>query len=385
MFKKYLICLLITSYTYTENYYLASIYDLLQSETDITYTKCQNAYQFDYPELPVAEYAQLHPYKGTFAETFILNIPHGKIMSCMGWGFIFVGNNLIRELLVQNFTEQYNIKFFSQNLKTIPAKPQKISGKVVVLTRVNYDVYGHWLVDILGRLAMLEMYNYQYDWLYVPYKQKYIKETLELLGIDKNKIINSVEPLHIEADELIVPSYITRRIPQRNISNFSPAHPAVMYCPEWCIQWLREKFIPLAQKYLKNQFPKRIFISRKDASSRVINNEDEVFALFKKHGFERYNLGKLSFLEQVLLFHNAETIVSTHGSGLTNLIFCNPRTQVIEIFQNQFDSTFWNISHTMGLQHHCVTTQKYNPKQSWKTNTTVSLEPIKKIIKQIIQ
>ena len=87
------------------------------------------------------------------------------------------------------------------------------------------------------------------------------------------------------------------------------------------VQFLRGAFIPAAQKVVDpSQFSKKVFVSRKKAFRRKISNEDEIFALFKPHGFVRYNLEDLSVLEQVTLFHHAEIIVAEHGAALANLV-----------------------------------------------------------------
>ena len=43
-------------------------------------------------------------------------------------------------------------------------------------------------------------------------------------------------------------------------------------------------------------------------------------------------LEDLEFRDQVALFRDAETVVAPHGGGLTNLVFCDPGTKVIELF-----------------------------------------------------
>ena len=88
---------------------------------------------------------------------------------------------------------------------------------------------------------------------------------------------------------------------------------------------------------------KNIYISRKDSNTRSIQNEDEVVNFLKKFDFEVYELSKLTFLEQIKIFNQAKIIVSMHGAALTNLMFCNPETIVVEIAadfyeQNKFSN-----------------------------------------------
>ena len=41
-------------------------------------------------------------------------------------------------------------------------------------------------------------------------------------------------------------------------------------------------------------------------------------------------LNKLSFTKQIYLFQNADYIVGAHGAAFTNLVFCKPKTKIIE-------------------------------------------------------
>lgn len=67
-------------------------------------------------------------------------------------------------------------------------------------------------------------------------------------------------------------------------------------------------------------------ISRSDACSRRIVNEDEIISLLSDFDFERVELSTLSFYQQVQLFRCAEIVIAPHGAGLANIIFS---TQVI--------------------------------------------------------
>ncbi|WP_084544430.1 glycosyltransferase 61 family protein [Chroogloeocystis siderophila] len=57
-------------------------------------------------------------------------------------------------------------------------------------------------------------------------------------------------------------------------------------------------------------------------------NEDEVIAASTLYGFKAYTIENLSFAKQVRLFSQAETVVPTHGTGLTNIIFAQNLTVV---------------------------------------------------------
>jgi len=359
---------------------LISIQDLLPQRPDIEYIKCHEIEPFEYKPFPISQFPELQPNKGLLAETFILKIPNGQACSWHGW--IKVDNYIVHDLISHLFSLNYQLRLLSQTSFT---NIKKIKGKVAVITLMADTCFFHWIFNILGRLALLEIAGIEYDWLYVSYDKPYMKETLTLWGIDPAKIIQplSKQNHYIQADELIVPSHVGIRAVQNNQyrlnwipfdlyakkwnispekfntlylynSNNSiydhtpPSYVSMhdyffhtvplcsLYPSEWFITFLQNKFLPLIQNK-PYDFSKKIFISREKAYTRKIINEDEIFNIFKNLGFKKYILEDMSFLEQIALFNQADTVVAAHGSSLINLLFCKPNTAIIEIFQARSD------------------------------------------------
>ena len=203
-------------------------------------------------------------------------------------------------------------------------------------------------------MILLEKAGVDFDWIYVSTCLPFQKETLRLFGIDSSKIIEPFDDCYIQADELIVPSYTTKRAPQEGIP-FQEHVDLVCYFTPWCIEYIRDKFLPLAQQRelkINNNFSKKIFISRKNTKVRRMVNEDDVFAIFEKQGFKRYFLETMSVLDQIILFKTAELVVSANGSGLTNMIFCKSETKILEIFQARSDCCFYFLAQTVGLKNY---------------------------------
>jgi capsular polysaccharide biosynthesis protein len=69
---------------------------------------------------------------------------------------------------------------------------------------------------------------------------------------------------------------------------------------------------------------RRIFITRKDAPSRRLLNEDEVFGMLRAAypDLERVSLAVLSLQEQIALFEEARLVVGPVGQAFRNLLFC---------------------------------------------------------------
>lgn len=76
---------------------------------------------------------------------------------------------------------------------------------------------------------------------------------------------------------------------------------------------------------------RRIYISRREARSRRVVNEDALLDLLTKAGFEEVCPGELPFAEQVATFRGASIVVGAHGAGLANTAFMPAGSKVIEL------------------------------------------------------
>lgn len=357
---------------------VVSLENILQKNPNVKYQKCFGQVNF---EFELFSLSQLVPYKGYFKECFILEIPDGKIQGKEG--LVFINNQMPEEMIWANRYEHL------QNVPQIDSeKIKKMSGRVAVISQVAHDNYCHFFNEILARLAMLEMHNVEYDWLYVTCDKNFVKEGLKIWGIDESKIICPTDKdFCIQADTLILPSLVLN-------TNNGFKHTGVNTHP-YTLQYVKEKLLSRIESQIDTaKFCKRIFISRRDAPSRKIINEDEVFELFKAKSFERYDTGKMSVLEQIALFAQAEMVVGEHGAGLTGIMFCKEGTMFIELFQALIDSSFWFPAQIFNLNYIPVNTlnvngdvfynwQQKNPNIYFKamgSQVNISLEKIKNIV-----
>ena len=354
--------------------------------TGIVYQLCQPSHQLNFKPFPIEYKPKLQPHNPTIFETFILHIPNGKVYAQDG--FIMEKDRIINDFGWQNNVSKQtilkNLKFINVPKPNLPISkvggfptPTKIAGTVAVITGIYDDCYYHWMADTIGRLLLLESQNIEFDYLFAPTHKPYMIESLELLGINRDKIIDSYKKnTYIEADELIVPSFVNRTDPAIIIASYPSLE---------IINLLRHKILPKIESLLATNpefLSKRIFISRKDANTRKLTNEDDLFEQLEPYGFQRYCLGELSFLEQVTLFNYADVIVGLHGAGLVNLIFSQPGTHVIEIFQARADATYWYMGQNLSLRHTCIKTDTfdYETRLPGMANTTISQAAIDKII-----
>ena len=290
---------------------------------------------------------------------FVVTIPHGRAWAapqknswviCDSLAVMTPDNYLLGDLSRDYpwflpgcpYQEKAEHSIFEKNIAPI----EKIEGKVAVLSGLAGHVYYHWMFDILPRLELLRRSEIKFkeiDWFVVNSLSKpYQKETLNLLGIPEAKVIESDRHSHIQASELIVPSF--------------PGY--LDWVPEGTIRFLRQTFLP--QISLNQTNRSKIYVSRARAKNRQLINEAQVSQLMEESGFITVFLEEMSVLEQVATFANASAIVAPHGSGLTNLVFCSPNTQVVELFSpNYLRTDYWMISQQLQLQHYYVVGENF--------------------------
>jgi tetratricopeptide (TPR) repeat protein/capsular polysaccharide biosynthesis protein len=243
------------------------------------------------------------------------------------------------------YQEKTNHNFLTQ--EELPAL-EEIKGKVAILSGLSGQVYYHWMFDVLPRLEILRRSGINFDeidWFVVnSIDRPFQLETLKSLGIPKKKIIESDRHSFIKAQELIVPSF--------------PGH--LDWVPKETIQFLRQTFLPKNSSQRPN-YARRIYISRSNAKYRQVLNEIEVIQLLKQYDFTVVRLETMSVAEQAAVFANARAIVAPHGAGLTNLVFCNEDTKIIELFSPNYVRTdYWMISWELKLKHYYVVGQNFD-------------------------
>jgi len=218
---------------------------------------------------------------------------------------------------------KYGTPYFKKNLK----------GTTVSFLTGGFgnENYWHWLFDVLPKFAFLEktMKLSKIDYFLMPdISKRFQKETLDALKIPNKKRLSSFSNRHLLCEKLIVMDH-PRLKKSSTFDRFNDV-------PKWSSQWLRKKFFKKIK--LNKKFPRKFFIDRKDSKNknRFIVNKAKLLSLLKKKKYKIITLGKLSFGYQMALFKNASTIVGLHGAGFGNMIFCKPKTRLIEIRPKNF-------------------------------------------------
>ena len=245
-------------------------------------------------------------------------------------------------------------RIFSEALPEL----EQISGTVAAIASLSGHNYFHWMVDILPRLELLRRSGVSWqaiDWIWINSVQHpFQQETLEALGIPASKLLSSDRHPYIQA-ELVVPSFAGH----------------LGWLEPWALRFLRDTFLPLGEQVrpIQDRPFDRIYISRANANHRRVLNEAEVIEQLQPLRFVPVRLETLSFAEQVALFAQAKVIVAPHGGGLTNLLFCQPGTVVVELASPHYlRHYFWAMSQPLKLRHFLL------------TGEAIACEPIRRLM-----
>lgn len=268
-----------------------------------------------------------------FPEVFVLQIPNGRVIGKDG--LVITDDDLVLIDTAQSFFPAEESAILKKwRLPKLEKREERIA--VIAAPGGNCN-YFHWMFDVLPRIEILKKSGIEYDKIYLTaLSRPFHKQTLALFcGLDPDKIIWAKNKTHLQASTLIVPSL--------------PSHSGVV--PLWTAELLREKIQPNLETYQD----KKIYISRKNALLRRVVNEEELIEKLKSLGFEIVCLENLRVEDQAKLFASSKVIVAPHGASLTNLIFCQKGTKLIELFpSNYIVPIFWIMSQQLGLDHTCI-------------------------------
>ena len=260
-------------------------------------------------------------------------------------------------------------KFFTQPVRYPGVVFSMLAGYAAI------DYFFHWLNDSLPKIRLLKESGLfeKVDWFLVPsFKYKYQKETLKVLGIGEDRVIDGSKHRHIAADSIITCSF-----------------PRVgAHIPVWVYDFYRHDF--LSNYVSDTQYPPLVYISRRDAQFRNVTNEEALLSLVKGYGFEDFALSPMSFAEQAKLFASAKVILSPHGAGLTNLMFCKEGTKVIEFYAGGYvKPTYYNLSRKSGLEYHYLVfgprSAASGTKEGVPLNIEVNLTQLKQTLDKVLR
>ena len=194
-----------------------------------------------------------------------------------------------------------------------------------------YHNYSHWLTAHLPKLLLLASLDALDDVLLPPDRPSFVDNSMRAVGIEPERFatFDPSRPLRVSELTLV------------ETDRFRPE----------LLRSVREALKVRAQ----GEPRRRLYISRAKATRRLLLNEDELWPLLNRAGFERVFLEDHPFEAQVRLMQEAAAVVAPHGAGLTNVLFCAPGTAVVEIADLSFPNpNFYAVASAVGLRYAIV-------------------------------
>jgi hypothetical protein len=209
-------------------------------------------------------------------------------------------------------------------LERQPRSRHRITGSHALVVS-EFGGYFHWLTEALPRIAELRLLGLGDVGLVVSRRLTPVqREWLEQLGVDRWTAYEE----GLSPDVLVWPRPVAHT-----------GHP-----PAWACLWLREQL-------LGDRVPeaaRRLYVTRRDAASRRVVNEDDVVAFLRGHGFEVVQPERLTLTEQAELFARAAVVVGPHGAGNANMLFSR-RAMLVEFFEPGYvNGCFYSLSQALG-------------------------------------
>lgn len=251
--------------------------------------------------------------------------------------FVFTERN---ELLRESVDRLASIDALSASRPDLRAELEATASEpspetVAVVGAQRSANYFHWWIDVLSQCWLIHNSPYRNCHLVTPMPtQDFQRDSLSLLG---QTVTPLTRPLHRFRNLIFA-----RGLTSGSSENILPA---VTEFAQWCRAKLRVSPSPGSRK---------LFITRRGARTRRLINEDRVLEVLGPD-FELIEAEALSVREKASLFSEASLVVAPHGAGLTNILFCNRRTAVLELVHaDSPPSTYRRLAGLLGHQYIAV-------------------------------
>ena len=223
-------------------------------------------------------------------------------------------------------------------------------------------VYFHFLCDALGRYYLLPN-SIKMKQIPIILPEKYnidwIKEILTYLNID---YLPTKKDNLYKVNNLLVPYYPAPS------GNFHKENLSI----------LRNEFINNKNFTNKTQEPyKKVWFSRNKAR-RQLSNFEEVSVFLKNEGFEIINFEDYSTESKLELMQKTKIIAGLHGSGLTNALFMQNKTFMLDVRdpKDNIKNAFFSLASEVGVNYYYI--EREDSKEYF-----ISIDKLKKVLNQI--
>ncbi|WPB84251.1 glycosyltransferase family 61 protein [Sediminicoccus rosea] len=214
-------------------------------------------------------------------------------------------------------------------------EPQRyLPGHSFLLGFGVFANYFNWTLRYASRVALFQMMPPSCRLVVPAPIKQYIRETLEFMGVPEERVVYLDVPTAFERLTLAAPTALGRYEISPLITETLREHPRVTD-------------LPRAGR-------RRLYIPRRNVRMRRVVNEAAVEDALAMLGFEVFDNAEYSVRDQAHAFRDAEIVIAPHGAGLSNIVYCDAGTPVIEIVPEGYDqgaTSYRSLADLFGLSY----------------------------------
>ena len=227
--------------------------------------------------------------------------------------------------------------FLGEILQSIKQRKVKLRIKTTYYCCINElsDNFFHWFTEVIPKMIFVNS-NSKSIIFYIPFPLKEYQlvslDACSLRFIVAKSDVTIFRKLKVVENLYKFPGYY---------------HPALILQTS---QLIKNAFRPGKTENRK------IYVTRKNASRRKIINEDEIIGILIKQGFEIFDFDLINFKQQVEIIRSTSILVSLHGAALTNMLFMNRGSTIIEFLPKKVinDKCYFILAGTMNHHYYYV-------------------------------
>lgn len=260
-------------------------------------------------------------------------------------GLLFKGTSILPEsfsspVMMRRFLARRRgvLKFFTTNLMLRPRR--RIVEPCLWVTDDWSNGYFHWLADALPRLYAARDAARDLV-LLLPHgfeRLGFVTSSLKLFPVRRVEYVGAGEVC--VCDRLLLP---THAAPSGHYNE-----PLMRELRGLILEGCGAGAVPAAAA------GGRLYVSRGRAPKRKLSNEREVARTLEELGFRVVYFEEHPFEEQVRLAASARHLVSSHGAGLTNVLFMPEGASVLELRREgeRERNWFFNLASAAGVRYY---------------------------------
>ena len=251
----------------------------------------------------------------------------------------FTGDKLLVRAQGGETVKRYGVS--DEEFKALPwSEHRELHGTALMLgDSMGAHCYYHWMLDVLPKLGLVEKAGIKLSsidhFLVREMNDTFHKQTLERLGIDAGRIVQTKHDCYLECERLLMVKFDNGI--NLKMNRFIPT-------------WIKHVYPP---KYpIGNRI--KLYISRPAGVRRGVANEKQMFPVLRRAGYTIAPMEGMSVIEQAQLLARADVVISPHGGALTNMVFCKPGIKVLELFGRHVYPFYYGLAQMCGHEYHAI-------------------------------